>query len=306
MPLTRQPPSTGFATVSNAAAARGRGAAFREGLRVDRALLDDASVVDRPPALVLGPHLRLHVEVVGKRARPQGRADMHVPGQRGRAAIAADLGGADRVGPVVGAEPALGFRDADAEEAGLVEVAVVLGREGRVAVMSRRPPGEDRLAHRPRPVGERRLFVAEAEGHGIEERRVERDRIEAEFGNADMGGHRNTSPLRHPGSGEAAVRDPGLAPAVDLGLRFASPGCSGTDARKSERALLNSRRSSGARCPTPSKHTYAAPGIFPAMRCHHRRGRVRVLRAREHERGAAMRGSAARKSKPISASIMAR
>jgi hypothetical protein len=52
-------------------AAGRRGAAFRERLRIDRAVGDDAAVVQRAPALVRGAGRRVHVEVVGERARPQ-------------------------------------------------------------------------------------------------------------------------------------------------------------------------------------------------------------------------------------------
>ena len=170
-------------------AAGRRGAAFREGLRIDRAVGDDAAVVQRAPALVRGAGRSIHVEVVGERARPQGRADMHVPGQRRRAAVAPDLGGADRIGAVAGAEPALPFRDADGEEAGLVQVAIVLGREAGLAVVDRGALGEDRLAHGTRLRGERGLLVAQAEGSGIEQRRIEAHAVETELGDADMGGH---------------------------------------------------------------------------------------------------------------------
>src|SRR3954453_2898823 len=66
--------------------------ALREGLRIDRAVLDDTLVVDRTSPLVLGADLCIHVEIVGERTRPQRRADMHVPRERSRAAIAADFG----------------------------------------------------------------------------------------------------------------------------------------------------------------------------------------------------------------------
>ena len=76
---------------------------------------------------------------------------MHVPGQRGGAAIAADLGGGQRIGLVVGAEPAVLFGDGDAEQAGAVQVAVILGREFRFAVIGRGAAGE----HAPGRAGAR-------------------------------------------------------------------------------------------------------------------------------------------------------
>ena len=94
------------------AAGRGR-AAFRERLRIDRAVIDDALVVHGAPALVLVAGGGVHVEVVGQRAGPQRRADVHVPGQRGGAAIAADLGGGQSIGLVVCAETAVLLRDGD-------------------------------------------------------------------------------------------------------------------------------------------------------------------------------------------------
>ena len=127
------------------AAGRGR-AAFRERLRIDRAVVDDALVVDGAPALVLGAGGGVHVEIVGQRTGPQRRADMHVPGQRGRAAIAADLGGRERIGLVVGAEAAVLLRNGDAEQAGAMQIPVVLGREFGVAIIGRGAAREHALA----------------------------------------------------------------------------------------------------------------------------------------------------------------
>jgi hypothetical protein len=55
-----------------------------------------------------------HVEIVGQCAGPQAGAGMHVPGERGRRAIAADLGGGRAVGAEAGAQPAICPGDADA------------------------------------------------------------------------------------------------------------------------------------------------------------------------------------------------
>ena len=52
----------------------------------------------RPARVVLGALLRAHLQIVGERAGPQRRAHMHVPGQRGRAAVAAELGGGEAIG----------------------------------------------------------------------------------------------------------------------------------------------------------------------------------------------------------------
>jgi len=61
-------------------AARRGCAAFREWLRIDRAVLDNALVVDGAPALVFGAGGGVHLEIVGQRTGPQRRADVHVPG----------------------------------------------------------------------------------------------------------------------------------------------------------------------------------------------------------------------------------
>src|SRR6185437_17084554 len=71
--------------------ARGSGAAFGEGLRIKGAFLDDAPVMLCAMPLVPRALLRREIEVIGQRARPQGRADMHVEGQRRRAAITSEL-----------------------------------------------------------------------------------------------------------------------------------------------------------------------------------------------------------------------
>src|ERR1700759_977404 len=102
-------------------------AAFRKRLRVDRAILDNALVMDRAAALVLGAHGLVHVEVVSERAGPQGRANMHVPGQRRRAAIAADLVRSKRIGLIIGAKPPMLLRNRYAEQSAAMQVRVILG-----------------------------------------------------------------------------------------------------------------------------------------------------------------------------------
>ena len=84
---------------------------------------------------------------------------MHVPGQRGGAAIAADLGGGDGVGLVVGAKAAMLFGDGDAEQAGAVQILVVLAREPRFAIVGRGTAGEYGLAEFARGHDDRGLFV---------------------------------------------------------------------------------------------------------------------------------------------------
>ncbi len=102
---------------------------------------------------------------------------MHVPGQRGGAAIAADLGGGQRIGLVVRAEAAVFLGDGDAEQAGMVQVAVILGREFRFAIIGRGAAGEHRLAELARARDDRGLFVVETERVGIEDRRVQNDAV---------------------------------------------------------------------------------------------------------------------------------
>jgi hypothetical protein len=63
---------------------------------------------------------------------------VHVPGQRRGAAIAADLGGGQRVGLIAGAEAAMLLGNGDAEQARAMQVPVILGREFGLAVVRRR------------------------------------------------------------------------------------------------------------------------------------------------------------------------
>jgi hypothetical protein len=70
---------------------------------------------------------------------------MHVPGQSGRAAIAADLGGRDRIGLVVRTEAAILPGDRDAEQAASMQVTIILDREFGLAVIGRGAAGEDAL-----------------------------------------------------------------------------------------------------------------------------------------------------------------
>src|SRR5664279_2497153 len=98
---------------------------------------------------------------------------MHVPGQRGRAAIAADLCGCQRVGLVTGSKPTVLFRYRNAEQARAVQITVVLDRECRIAIERCGSASEGRLAKFTRGCDDRSLFIAEAEGMGVEDRRVD-------------------------------------------------------------------------------------------------------------------------------------
>ncbi len=103
---------------------------------------------------------------------------MHVPGQRGGAAVAADFGGGQRVGLVVGAEAAMLLWNGDAEQAGTVQVAVILGRKFRIAVIGRGAAGEHRLAELACTRDDFGLLVVEAERMGIEDQRVQNDAVD--------------------------------------------------------------------------------------------------------------------------------
>src|SRR5262249_25052983 len=127
--------------------------------------------------------------------RPQRGADMHVPGQRGGAAIAADLGRGEGVGLVAGAEATVLLWNGDAEQAGPVHVAIVLGRKHRPTVIGGRPPGEQRLSKLPRPRDDGGLFAIQPEGGGIEDRRIERDPVGAGCAMIDAEGHRFVTPV---------------------------------------------------------------------------------------------------------------
>ena len=152
--------------------ARRRRAAFGEGLRIDRAVLDDAAVVRAARRVVRGALRGAHLQIVGERAGPQRGAHMHVPRERGRAAVAAKLGGGETVGAERCAEPAMFLRHADAQQPFGVHVAEILDREGRVAVVLRGAGREHARAEAARLVDQRGFFVAEPEGIRREDRRV--------------------------------------------------------------------------------------------------------------------------------------
>ena len=103
---------------------------------------------------------------------------MHIPGQRGGAAIAADFRGSQRIGLVVRAEAAVLSGDGDAEQAGMVQVAIILSREFRFAVIGRGASREHRLAELARARDDFGLFVVEAERVRIEDRRVQNDSVD--------------------------------------------------------------------------------------------------------------------------------
>src|SRR5450631_1923764 len=104
---------------------------------------------------------------------------MHVPGQRGGAAIAPDLGGGQGIGLIIGAEAAMLFRNGDGEQAGAMQIPVILDREFRVAVVGRGAVREHRLAEFASARDDASLFVIEPECLRVEDRSVQIDGIDA-------------------------------------------------------------------------------------------------------------------------------
>ena len=88
---------------------------------------------------------------------------MHVPGQRGRAAIAADLGGGEAIGAERRAGAAMLLRHADAEQAFGMHVAKILDREGRLAIVLGGARRQHACAEAARLGDQRGLFLAEPE-----------------------------------------------------------------------------------------------------------------------------------------------
>jgi hypothetical protein len=138
----RQPPFHLARRGAEGCAAGGGGAAFAEGLGVDRAVLHHALEVDLPAAQVLAALLVAHRDAVGQHAGPHRRADVHVVGECRGAAEAPQLGGHEHVGGVVGAQAAVGLGHAQAQQAGLAQVVVVGKGEAALAVPQRGAAGE--------------------------------------------------------------------------------------------------------------------------------------------------------------------
>ena len=187
--MTIQPPLDRLCLGAEGDTAGRSRAAFRERLRIDRPTVDDALVVHRAPALVLGAGGGIHVEIVRQRPGPQRRADMHVPGQRGGAAIAADLGGSQRIGLIVRAEAAMLPGNGDAEQARAMQVPVILGREFRLAVVSRRAAREHALAELACARDNFGLFIAQPKRGGIEDRRIRIDLVDRGYAFARLYRH---------------------------------------------------------------------------------------------------------------------
>src|SRR5258708_2879787 len=150
-------------------------AAFREWLRIDSAIVDNALVVDGARPLVWGGGGGFHLETAAQGTGPQRRADVHVPVRRVCAAISADLGGRYGVGLIVGAEPAVLPGDSDAEQAGAMQVSVIFGRECGVAIIGRRAAREHILSKHARGGDDRGLLVVQPERLRMKDSRTQID-----------------------------------------------------------------------------------------------------------------------------------
>ena len=106
---------------------------------------------------------------------------MHVPGQRGRAAIASDLGGRDRIGLIVSAEAAVFLWDRNSKQSGAMQIAVVFGREFGFAIVGRGAAGDYALSKLARARDNGGLRVVQAERRGIEDRPVQREFFRIDF-----------------------------------------------------------------------------------------------------------------------------
>jgi len=84
---------------------------------------------------VLGARRLIHRQIVGERAGPQRRTNMHVPGERGGATGTGDLRRGQRIGLIVSAEAAMGMRNADREQPGVAQVGVVFRGETGLTVI---------------------------------------------------------------------------------------------------------------------------------------------------------------------------
>ncbi len=97
---------------------------------------------------------------------------MHVPGECGGAAVAAELGRGETIGRKIGAQASFLPWDADGEQALAMHVAEVLDREARLAVVFRRARRQNAAAEGPRLVDEFGLERGEAECVGRKDRRI--------------------------------------------------------------------------------------------------------------------------------------
>jgi hypothetical protein len=103
---------------------------------------------------------------------------VHVPGERGRAAVAAELRRCEAIGEEIGAEASVGFRDADGEKPLAVHIAEILERERRVAVVLGRARCQDPPSEAACLADQVGREIRKPERIGSEDRSVEVVRVE--------------------------------------------------------------------------------------------------------------------------------
>jgi len=102
---------------------------------------------------------------------------------------AADLGSGERISLVVRAEAAVLFRNGNAEQAGAMQIPVILGRKFRLAIIGRGAAGEHPLAELACARDDGGLFIVQPEGGGIEDRRIRIDLVDISHALAGLHRH---------------------------------------------------------------------------------------------------------------------
>ena len=93
--------------------------------------------MDGAPAFVFCTRGVVHLKIVRQRAGPQCGTDVHVPGQCGRAAMPRNLRRSQRIGPVIRAKTAMRLRNANRQQTGSVQIAIVFRGEASFAIVAR-------------------------------------------------------------------------------------------------------------------------------------------------------------------------
>ena len=106
------------------------------GLPVIGARLHHLAVLGGPQRLVALACGGGHRHVIGNGAHHQHGQAVHVEGERRRGIALRQLLGDQAVGFIVGPEPAIAFRHAQAEQPLAAQVGIVVERKGRVAVVA--------------------------------------------------------------------------------------------------------------------------------------------------------------------------
>ncbi len=145
-------------------------AALGKGLGIDRAILEDAVVMAGPHGGVFLALRCAHIDAIGQNTRPQAGTDMHVEGQRGGTAIAADFSRRQHIGAQIGAAPTMLGGNADAKKVLRLQIGVILGREARLAVDLGGAWREFRLRQLARLGAERRFKIGQVPAVRIENR----------------------------------------------------------------------------------------------------------------------------------------